>query len=146
VLSGARIYLENLNGCLFDFRFCNHPVHLFIMIDRRGVSVVESGCKRIYNDQNEYFLDLRPVDYDIINFVRVWLFSTHKFWIDLTCQSSYMISVILSGLGVHLRICNPGILNVFSIYVQSADIWFLTGDICKIHILIQPQHIGYPLI
>ena len=30
----AWIYLENRNGCLFDFRYCDDCLHLFIMIDR----------------------------------------------------------------------------------------------------------------
>jgi hypothetical protein len=34
VLLKAWIYLENQNGCLFDFRYCNDCLHLFIMINR----------------------------------------------------------------------------------------------------------------
>ena len=78
MLSEAWIYLENRNGCLFDFRYWDDCLHLFIMIDRYGwVGVVESGCKQIYNDQNEYFLDLIPADYDICSFVRVGITSTY---------------------------------------------------------------------
>jgi hypothetical protein len=36
VLLEAGIYLENRNESLFDFRFCNDCLLLFIMIDRRG--------------------------------------------------------------------------------------------------------------
>ena len=34
VLSGARIYLENRNGCVIESRFCNHNCHLIIITDR----------------------------------------------------------------------------------------------------------------
>ncbi len=34
VLSEAWVYLENRNGCLFDFRYCNDNCHLLIMTDK----------------------------------------------------------------------------------------------------------------
>jgi hypothetical protein len=47
----------------------------------KGVGgVVESGCKRIYNDQNQYFLDLKPVNYDICTFTRVVVTSTYLYF------------------------------------------------------------------
>jgi hypothetical protein len=41
------------------------------------VAVVESGCKRIYNDQNQYFLDLTATSCDIGNQTRVVIPSTY---------------------------------------------------------------------
>ncbi len=42
----------------------------------RGAAV-GSECKRIYNDQNQYFLDLTTISYDISSFVRVCIPSTY---------------------------------------------------------------------
>ena len=36
VLLEAWIYLEKSNGCLFDIRYCNDCLHLFIMINKMG--------------------------------------------------------------------------------------------------------------
>ena len=44
------------------------------------MGVVECGCKLIYNDQNQYFLDLIPADYDICSFVRVGITSTYLYF------------------------------------------------------------------
>jgi hypothetical protein len=38
-------------------------------------TTVESGCERIYNDQNRYFLDFKLANRGIFSLVRVWLFS-----------------------------------------------------------------------
>ena len=63
-----------------DFRFCKHRWHFVIMaIKGDGGPVVESGCKRIYNDRNQNFLDLIPVNYDICSFVRVVVSSTNLY-------------------------------------------------------------------
>jgi hypothetical protein len=45
--------------------------------DQGGGGVVDSGCKGIYNDQNEYFLDLNPVNYDICTERESWIFSIY---------------------------------------------------------------------
>jgi hypothetical protein len=53
------------------------------MTDSGGMgAVVESGCKPIYNDKNQYFLDLNPVNYDICSFVRVVVTSTYMYFND----------------------------------------------------------------
>jgi len=38
-------------------------------------------------------------------------------------------------------ICSFTRVGSISIYMKSADIWFLPGNICKKHIKSQPQHI-----
>ena len=81
MLSGARIYLENCNGCEIESRFCNDGCHILIMTDKGWVgAVVESGCKGIHTDPNQYFLDLKPVNYDICSFVRVGVPSTYMYF------------------------------------------------------------------
>ena len=46
-----------------------------------GEAVAGSGCKRINNDQNQYFLDLTVTNYDICSFVRVGISFTYLyFW------------------------------------------------------------------
>jgi len=39
-----------------------------------------------------------------------------------------------------------GFVQIISINRNPDDIWFLPGDICKIHFVTQPQHVGYPPI
>jgi len=46
-------------------------------------AVVESGCKGIYNDQNQYFLDLTTISYDISSFVRVGIPSTNLKFVSI---------------------------------------------------------------
>jgi hypothetical protein len=58
------------------------PSLAFINHDRQGGggAVVESGCKRIYNDQNQYFLDFTGTNYDICIFTRVVVTSTYLYF------------------------------------------------------------------
>ena len=65
------------NGYSYDFRQCNACWHSLIMTYRGCGGVVESGCKPIYNDQNQYFLDFTVTNYDICTFTRVVVTSTN---------------------------------------------------------------------
>ena len=47
------------------------------MTDREVGAVVESGNKRIYNDQSEYFLDSAATQCDIGNYTKVVIPSTY---------------------------------------------------------------------
>ena len=55
------------------------PSLLLINHDRQEgwMGVVECECKRISNDQNQNFLDLKAANYDICMFVRVGVPSTY---------------------------------------------------------------------
>jgi len=47
------------------------------MIPALRGGVVESGCKRIYNEENQYFLDLATGFGDICNYATVVIPSTY---------------------------------------------------------------------
>ena len=56
------------------------------MIDRGWVGVVvESGCKPIYNDQKQYFLDLTTTKYGICTFTIVGIPSTYLKFSHFAC-------------------------------------------------------------
>ena len=81
------IYFENRNENYFNFAFATSLTSDDYDTKGGGMGVaVESGCKRIYNDQNEYFLDLIPTDYDICNFVRAWVSSTNLYRGGASCD------------------------------------------------------------
>ena len=47
------------------------------------MGVVESGCKRIENDQNLNFLDFAATQYDISNYNRIGITSTYLYFCSL---------------------------------------------------------------
>ena len=64
----------------------------------------------------------------------------YRLWQEINRQDFVKFGVDLE------HIINFAGFRIISINRHLGDIWFLTGDICKIHFKFQPQHIVYPLI